>query len=138
MRDDLLAFIEEIAAEPAQWHVNDCSAAPARWLRRRGFDIALPAYGSQEEARAVIARHGDLVATWDHFIRGCLPMRDQHVEGARMGDIAVIDTRLWGQIGGIVANFNVLLISETVEEGAKVNFRSFGPVRRFEKVWAVS
>lgn len=131
---DLRAFAEAISAEPLQWGWNDCSAVPWRWLRANGVDVELPLYASRDQAHGIIDRHGDLVATWDAVLRGRLRARFGEPQP---GDIAVIGTRLYGQIGGIVASGSILLI-RTDDGRGNGGFRWFGPVRRFVKVWALS
>lgn len=127
--ESLRAFLEEIAAEPVTWGRNDCTATPWRWVQRHGVTGALPAYASREAAHAIIARHGSLVATWDHYLDGQL---DPRWDAPQPGDVAVIDTALHGQIGGILASGSIMVIRR--DDGG---FQWFGPVRRFAKVWAV-
>lgn len=131
LAERLSAFLRTISDEPVEWGRNDCSAVPQRWLVENGIAADLPVYGSRDEAHAIIARHGSLVATWDWCLRkDPLPMR---YDQPRLGDVAVVDTRLYGQVGGIVAEGGILVIRK--DDGG---FHWFGPVRRFEKVWAVS
>lgn len=131
LSEKLSAFLCVIAGESVEWGRNDCSSVPHRWLRENGIPAELPAYKSRDEAHAIIAQHGSLVATWDWCLRGD-PLRERY-DDPRLGDIAVVDTRLYGQIGGIVAQGGILVIRK--DDGG---FHWFGPVRRFEKVWAVS
>lgn len=131
LAEKLAIFLRAIADEPVEWGRNDCSAAPQRWLVENGIAADLPFYNSRDEAHAIIAHHGSLVATWDWCLRkDPLPTR---YDAPRLGDIAVVNTRLYGQIGGIVAEGGILVIRK--DDGG---FHWFGPVRRFEKVWAVS
>lgn len=131
LSDELRVFLEEENGKPSVWGRSDCSATPCMWLRRLGHDVRLPAYSSKDEARAIVARHGSLVAAWDHFLAGT--EIGERIGDPVLGDIAVIDTRLHGQIGGILAQGGILAIRR--DEGG---FAWFGPARRFEKVWAVS
>lgn len=131
--DQLAAFLERHEGSGVVWGDTDCSAMPHKWLATLGFDVELPVYHSREEAHAIVEEHGSLVATWDW----CLSLsREPPVERAgspMLGDIAVIDTRLYRQIGGILAAGNILIVRK--DDG---HFQWFGPVRRFEKVWAAS
>lgn len=129
MAADLTAFVEEIDGDGVIWGETDCTATPASWLKRRGFAFDLPAYRSREEAHAIIARHGSLVATWDHYLGGCI---DERFGDPQTGDVAVIDTRLYRQIGGIVAVGNLLIVRR--DDGRF----SWFPARRYAKVWAAS
>jgi hypothetical protein len=128
---ELSAFLEAEQQEMPVYGRSDCTATPCRWVQRLGHRVLLPVYASKEEARAIIAGHGSLVSAWDHF----LSRADVHERQGdpQLGDVAVIDTRLHGQIGGILAQGGILAIRR--DEGG---FAWFGPVRRFEKVWAVS
>jgi len=93
---DLQAFCAGFP-DPVRWGIDDCSSVLAQWVRRRGVDVTLPAYGSKEEAHALIARHGSLEATWRAVIDGRLMETGE----AEAGSVAVIDTRLFGQVGVI-------------------------------------
>lgn len=131
LSEKLSAFLRAIADEQVVWGRSDCSAVPQRWLIENSIAAELPVYHSRDEAHAIIARHGSLVATWDWCLRGD-PLPERHA-APRLGDIAVVDTRLYGQIGGVIAEGGILVIRR--DDGG---FHWFGPVRRFEKVWAVS
>jgi hypothetical protein len=125
------AFAREMDGRPVSWGENDCSAAPALWLRRLGWKVALPIYRSREEAHAIIAAHGSLAATWENCISGSgMAVR---IGEPQLGDVAVIETRLFGQIGGIVASGSILLVRQ--DDGG---WRWFGPARRFAEVWAAT
>lgn len=124
-------FLREIADEPVKWGWNDCSAVPYRWLLENGIVAELPEYGSRDEAHAIIDRHGSLAATWDWSFRNT--ELSERFGDALIGDIAVIDTRIYGQIGGIVAHGGILAIRK--DDG---NFHWFGPTKKFIKVWAVT
>lgn len=127
----LAEFLDEMDGQPVKWGKTDCSATPHRWLARLGIVADLPAYRSREEAHAIIAKHGDLLATWDWCLRDTV--LGERIGAPQLGDIAVIDTRLYRQIGGIVASGGILIVRK--DDG---QFQWFGPVRRFAKVWAVS
>jgi hypothetical protein len=131
MKEQLAAFLDELDGKGVVWGKTDCSATPHMWLARLGINAALPPYRSREEAHAIIERHGSLVATWDWCLRDTAVY--ERGDAPQLGDIAVIDTRLYRQIGGIVAAGNILIVRK--DDG---NFQWFGPVRRFAKVWAVS
>lgn len=122
----LSAFLEKYPHSPI-WGVDECTAGPAQWVREEGHRIALPAYGNREEAQAIIARYGSLAQTWS-----ALSGLEERYGEPEMGDVAVIDTRRYGQIGGICARGRVLIIRR-----AEGGWTWFGPVRSFVKVWAV-
>ena len=131
LKAELRAFLEEENVQPPVWGRSDCSATPVMWARRLGYDVRLPTYSSREEAHGIIARHGSLVAAWDHFLAGTGIV--ERFGEPELGDVAVVDTRLYGQVGGILARGRILAIRR--DEGG---FAWFGPVRQFEKVWALS
>lgn len=124
--DRLTAFLERFPREPV-WGEDECTAAPGQWVREEGHVFTLPAYRNRAEAQAIIARHGSLAATWDALLG--LPHRIGEPE---LGDVAVIDTRRYGQIGGICALGRILIIRR--DSGG---WAWFGPVRAFVNVWAV-
>lgn len=131
MRDRLAEFLRAASEEPVEWGWNDCTATPCRWLRENGHNVRMPAYASRDQAHAIIRMRGDLVATWDSALA---PARIYERMGApQLGDVAIIDTRIYGQIGGILADGGILVIRK--DDGG---FHWFGPVRRFLKVWAAS
>lgn len=122
----LTAFLKRFPHEPV-WGVDECTAGPAQWVREEGHDIALPTYRSREEANAIIAQYGSLAATWS-----ALSGLSERYGEPEFGDVAVVDTRRYGQIGGICANARYLIVRR--EEGG---WSWMGPVRTFVKVWAV-
>lgn len=124
--DRLTAFLERFTHEPV-WGVDECTAAPAQWVREEGHAFELPVYGNREEAQAIVDRYGSLAATWDALLG--LPLRAGDPE---LGDVAVIDTRRYGQIGGICALGRILIIRRDAGGWAW-----FGPVRAFVNVWAL-
>lgn len=123
----LRAFAERMDGQVVVWGESDCTAAPAQWLRGEGHPIELPAYGSREEAQAIVTQYGSLADSWDALVG--LPHR---VGEPHVGDVAVIETRRYGQIGGICAAGNILLIR--TDAGS---WNWFGPVRSFVQVWAL-
>lgn len=126
----LHAFMERAAGEVV-WGVNDCTAAPVTWLAGEiGKALPLPSYTSREEALAIIAKHGTLADTWSAFADK-YGVAERYGE-PEFGDIGVIDTRLYGQIGGIITTSRVMLLRR--DDG---NWHALGPVRRFVKVFAV-
>lgn len=128
----LRAFIERIGNGPFEWGASDCTSVPVEWINEEcGTNIRMPEYHDRESAHAIIASYGGLANAW-------ASMASQHGVRERfgepeLGDVAVIDTRLYGQIGGIVASHRVLYVR--LENG---EWRPFGPVRYFVKVFAAS
>jgi hypothetical protein len=133
MKTELAAFLEKHDGRPVKWGDTDCSAIPHKWLATLGFEIFLPVYRSRDEAHGIIEKHGSLVATWDWCLAQSTNAPGERTDDPMLGDIAVIDTRLYRQIGGILAAGNILIVMK--DDG---RFQWFGPVRRFAKVWAAS
>lgn len=128
---NLSEFIASLADKPVIWGETDCSATPHRWLMANGISAELPVYKSRDEAHAIIASRGSLVNVWDWCLRST-EIQERYGDPV-LGDIAIVDTRIYGQIGGIVAKGGILAIRR--DDGA---FHWFGPVRKFVKVWAVT
>lgn len=130
--DRLRAFVERVGNGPFEWGKSDCSSVPVDWFNEeRGTSICLPEYHDKVSAQEVIASYGGLAETWS-AIAAENGVYERFGE-PELGDIAVIDTRLFGQIGGIVAGHRVLYVR--LENG---QWRPFGPVRYFVKVFAAS
>ncbi len=59
----LRAYLAALQDKPAVWGVDDCCLFAARWFEREsGVTLALPAYASEAEARALMA--GGVEALW--------------------------------------------------------------------------
>lgn len=132
----LKAFIETTGTGPFVWGVDDCSAAPVAWLNQEyGLEIRLPDYSDRDGACRITERYGSLAETWS-----ALAMENgvhERFDDPELGDIAVIDTRLYGQIGGICADNSVLLIRVEQTETNEGGWRALGPIRNFMKVFRV-
>ena len=130
----LRAFIENTGKGPITWGVDDCSAAPVAWLNQEcGLDIRRPVYNDRDGAHRIIGSYGELAETWSALAteNGI----SERYDDPELGDIAVIDTRLYGQIGGICADNGVLLIRVERAETQESGWRALGPIRKFLKVF---
>lgn len=131
----LRAFLERYQGKPVTWGIDDCSACPALWVAEEtGWKVDYPSYSSEAEGLALKARHGGLVPIWDERIGEHLVER---FDDPQPGDVGIIDTRLWGQIGGIILAGGIIALRKETPDKLKGGWHPFGPVRRFEKVWAV-
>lgn len=94
---DLGAFLKEAAESPWIWGKHDCCALPARWA-----GVPLPAYGSEADADAMIAKAGGLAPLWDHYGAGIIDRIDGELLAGDVGVIAAVapDHRVI-QIGAI-------------------------------------
>lgn len=87
-----------LTAEKREWidGEHDCSAWPARWA-----GIPIPAYSTREEAEALVADAGDLVALWVRRIGGRLRRVAEPIAGD-VGIIQAVDAqRRVTQVGAI-------------------------------------
>lgn len=129
MNEDLIKFLSSFEGKSVVWGYDDCTACPALWLKQNGFKFDLPEYTSKHEAHELIKSHGGLVKTWDYYL---IPSGIQARYGTpEVGDIAVIDTRLLGEVGVICGAGGLCCWRK---EGG---FFWLAP-RGFKKVWAVS
>jgi len=130
--DRLKAFLEATGAHPVIWGVDDCSAAPVAWMAQEtGKRIRLPTYSNRDEAQAVIASFGGLSSAWESIAREH-GIPERYEANAQLGDVAVIQTRIYGEIGCIVAAGRIACCR--LADGG---WHMLGPVRQFEKVYAV-
>ncbi|WP_166163094.1 DUF6950 family protein [Chelativorans oligotrophicus] len=129
MREKLLAFLEQFEGKPVTWGKDDCTASCARWARESGIDVRLRPYSSQEEGHALIRTAGGLVNIWDEALAdaGVLE-RFGHPE---LGDVAIIDTRTFGQVGVICGSGGICWWRKN-EGGFWLT------PRNFVKVWAIT
>lgn len=97
--EQLRAYIEAAHGDPVVWGVSDCSAWSARWVEQvTGRTVTMPAWQSPEEAYALIADAGSLTALWTD----ALLATGVWLTGVpQAGDVGVIDTGRFGQVGGI-------------------------------------
>lgn len=93
------------------WGKDDCSMFVARWVEQEtGQPLVLPSYASREEAYARIAEAGSLAALWaDIANEAGIPETGSPV----LGDVAVIETARFGQVGVICLENGVCLWRET-------------------------
>lgn len=127
----LKAFVEAMHEKPVTWGVDDCSTWPAQWVSdETGKELAWPAYGSKDEAVALIDRSGGLVTLWDQALRPA-GIFERHDE-PQLGDVGVVQTADMGEVGGIFAVNRTFLWRH--ERGVMML-----PVRRWtiSKVWRI-
>lgn len=97
--DRVKAYARSFEGVPVTWGVDDCSMFVARWVEREtGLPLPLPSYGSRDEAHTLIAEAGSLAALWGNLAAEV----GIHETGApELGDVGVIDTSRFGQVGVI-------------------------------------
>jgi hypothetical protein len=97
----LQAYIDTVKDTSCEWGRDDCSMFAGRWIEiEREIVLSLPRYRSEDEARAMIARDGGLLAIWDRIARvaGIL-----ETGAPDMGDVGLIETARFGPVGVIFA-----------------------------------
>lgn len=95
-------FIAAAKDAPVVWGESDCSSWPAAWvLRLTGRRVAIRAYASRDEAHALIAAAGGLDRLWDGALD---PLGIHRTDAPELGDVAVCETRKYGQVGLIMAH----------------------------------
>lgn len=98
--DRLRAHVDAAANSPVVWGESDCTAFAAAWVATEtGRPLALPAYGSRDEAERLIAAAGGLSAAWGEVLS-----RSGFAQtGApALGDVGVIETTK-GEVGVVFA-----------------------------------
>jgi len=131
MREKLLAFLEQFEGKPITWGKDDCTASAALWLRENGIKVRTQPYSTRDEGQAIIQKHGSLVDLWDWALAET-GVCQRFGDVPELGDIAVIETRLMGQVGVICGSGGVCAWRK-----AHGGFFWIAP-RSFVKVWAIS
>lgn len=130
VRAELLkAYVEGWKDVPVVWGESDCTAYAAKWVEIvTGCHVPrLADYSSQSEALELISRNGGLLALWDEALAQA-GIFENHFE-PRLGDVALVRTADYGDVGVIVANGGACILR--TEAGTR-----FLRPRRFVKVWA--
>ncbi|MEY9196643.1 hypothetical protein ABIA16_001759 [Sinorhizobium fredii] len=99
LAEPLRAFLEAAQGSESVWGVSDCSKWAAAWVEQlHGRKIALPRWKSRDEAHRLITKAGSLERLWSD----ALAKFGLFETGApQLGDVGVIDTGRYGQVGGI-------------------------------------
>lgn len=102
-RGALLAAYVRATRGPVVWGVSDCSTWPAQWVAEAtGREVRWPAYASEDEARTMMADAGGLVPLWRDVAESAgLRERDPALEAPAPGDVGVMLTRRFGDVGVI-------------------------------------
>lgn len=104
-RTELLAAYVRGTHGPAVWGLSDCSTWPAQWVSEaRGCEVRWPEYDTERDAAEMVAAAGGLVPLWRE-VAGAVGLRERDVarEAPRPGDVGVILTRRFGDVGVIFA-----------------------------------
>ncbi|MDE3797591.1 hypothetical protein I7G59_09655 [Sinorhizobium meliloti] len=95
----LRAFIAEAQESESVWGVSDCSKWAAAWVEQvHGRKIKLPRWRSRDQAHRLIAKAGSLDRLWSDALA---EFRLFETGRPQLGDVGVIDTSRYGQVGGI-------------------------------------
>ncbi|RVI83921.1 hypothetical protein CN188_09635 [Sinorhizobium meliloti] len=99
LSDRLRAFIAEAQGSESVWGVSDCSKWAAAWVEQvHGRKIRLPHWRSRHQAHRLIAKAGSLDRLWSEALA---EFRLFETGRPKLGDVGVIDTCRYGQVGGI-------------------------------------
>lgn len=106
LAEPLRAHIDAAQESESVWGVSDCSKWAASWVEQRhpGRKIGLPLWSSREEAYQLIEAAGSLERLWSDALVGSDIEHDIRLfETGRpqLGDVGIIDTGRYGQVGGI-------------------------------------
>ena len=85
----LADYLDELSGRRWSWGICDCTQAVSQWIDTcHGIDpFAQFHYGSAEEARALVKRHGGFVCKIGEVLDDCGFERTQNYED---GDVAII------------------------------------------------
>ncbi|WP_085025295.1 DUF6950 family protein [Ensifer aridi] len=97
--EPLLAFLEAAQESECVWGVSDCTRWAADWVEQvHSRSLELPHWSSRDEAHRRIEIAGSLERLWS----GRLAVFGLFETGRpQLGDVGVIDTGRYGQVGGI-------------------------------------
>lgn len=105
LAEQLRAHIDAAQESESTWGVSDCSKWAASWVEQLhpGRKIALPKWSSREEAYQLIEAAGSLERLWSGALAGFDAEHVRLFETGRpqLGDVGIIDTGRYGQVGGI-------------------------------------
>lgn len=97
--EPLRAFIAEAQKSESVWGISDCSKWAAAWVEQvHGRKIRLPRWRDRDGAHRLIAKAGSLERLWSEALA---EFRLFETGRPQLGDVGVIDTGRYGQVGGI-------------------------------------
>lgn len=109
--DRVMAYARSFEGLDVTWGKDDCSMFVAGWVEQEtGQPLALPSYASRDEAYARIAAAGSLAALWGDIANEAGIMETGAPD---LGDVAVIETARFGQVGVICLYNGACLWRET-------------------------
>lgn len=93
--------------KPVVWGEDDCTMTPCRWVAdETGFDLYTIDYSTKEEAHKLIEEKGGLLSIWEKTLS---PHLVKNFGMPNIGDVAIIDTRLFGHVGMIFSEYGMSL-----------------------------
>jgi Domain of unknown function (DUF6950) len=105
-RKRLTEFSQRLDGEPFIYGENDCSMFPAQWVADiTGKELNLPFYDNREAAMDLITKAGGLVNVWSEILEPC--GFQQRFDVPDYGDIGVVETRKFGDVGVIFLDFGI-------------------------------
>ncbi|MEP9374991.1 hypothetical protein [Mesorhizobium sp. KR1-2] len=126
----LQAYVDAVEGKTVEWSVDDCTSFAAGWVELiSGIMVPRLKFNNQDEAHSLIAGHGGLLPIWENALRN-FPLRYEF-DRPRLGDVGVVETSRFGEVGVIVAHDGIALWR------AAKGTALLRP-RRFVKVWAIA
>lgn len=105
------AYKDGFVGKEVTWGEDDCCMFVARWVEQEsGAKLALPAYTTKEAAHALIDEAGSLDGLWRRIADDAGFMETGEPE---VGDVCVIETARFGQVGVIMMENGVCYWRET-------------------------
>lgn len=98
LHDRLRSHFQSVDGVLVEWGISDCTAWTRSWICKCGHNLAPLTYRSQSEARRLIVGAGSLAALWDEWLA---PAGIFQTIFPQAGDVGIIETASFGQVGGI-------------------------------------
>lgn len=126
------AYLEAANDEVTVWGVSDCTAWARRWVEEvRGQRMLLPIWRSRRAALKLIDKAGSLEALWEEKLD--VYGMAERFEPAEPGDVGIIRTHAFPQVGGIFLNHG-LFAWRAEPRGTRILLPK---ERTIVKVWAL-
>ncbi|MGH6862446.1 MAG: DUF6950 family protein, partial [Phyllobacterium sp.] len=96
----LQAYVEATEGRPVKWGVDDCTSWVASWIcAELGVDLPRLPFASRDDAHRIIHHFGSLDAIWRDRLKGYA----NETSMPQLGDVGIVDTSRFGQVGVIFA-----------------------------------
>lgn len=106
----VMDFANQWRDVPVTWGNDDCSMWPASWIYSRGYQLDIPEYSSEGEAKAIIESYGGLASVWSQIAKSAnIPATRE----PREGDVGIMRTRVLGDVGCIFVQYGMTALLRT-------------------------